>query len=51
MNDPEYSELIKSIEEFDSIGRSKFLKKFNFGENIKYEILHNNKSYWLRPYG
>ena len=53
MNDPEYSELIKSIEEFDSIGRSKFLKKFNFGENIKYEILHNNKSYppkaiWIR---
>jgi len=36
MNDPNYSEMLKTIEEFDSIGRNEFLKKFNFGENIKY---------------
>ena len=53
MNDPNYSEMLKTIEEFDSIGRNEFLKKFNFGENIKYEILHNNNSYppkaiWIR---
>ena len=53
MNDPNYSEMLKTIEEFDSIGRNEFLKKFNVGENIKYEILHNNNSYppkaiWIR---
>ena len=53
MNVPNYSEMLKTIEEFDSIGRNEFLKKFNFGENIKYEILHNNNSYppkaiWIR---
>ena len=53
MNDPNYSEMLESIEELDSIGRNEFLKKHNFGENIKYEILHNNKSYppkalWIR---
>ena len=53
MNDPNYSEMLETIEELDSIGRNEFLKKHNFGENIKYEILHNNKSYppkalWIR---
>ena len=53
--EPNKESLIKAIGEFDKLGKDSFLNKYSYGENIKYELLYEGKTYppkaiWGRAY-
>lgn len=53
--EPNKEYLIKAIDEFNRLGKKTFLNKYSYGENVKYELLYEGKSYppkaiWGRAY-
>ncbi|AMK75970.1 MULTISPECIES: hypothetical protein [Methylomonas] len=41
--------VLKAIQEFDAIGREKFLEKYKFDKARKYFLLHDGKQYDCKP--